>query len=78
MWSTSSYAVQCIGSCIFVERKEILRRDRMGTFLSWVQDTWESLGFDFCATLARDVTNSPLKLGEASEWSFLVLFKFNI
>ena len=30
--------------------------------------TWESLYFDFCATLARDVTNSPLKLDEASEW----------
>ena len=40
--------------------------------------TRESLDFDFCATLARDVTNSPLKLGEASVWSFLVLLKFNI
>ena len=40
--------------------------------------TWESLGFDFCATLARDMTNSRLKLGEASDWSYLVLLKFII
>ena len=33
---------------------------------------------DFCATLARDVTNSPLKLGETSEWLFLVSLKFII
>ena len=49
-----------------------------GTFIWWVLNTRESLDFDFCATLARDVTTSPLKLGEASEWSYLVLLKFII
>ena len=50
--------------------------DCRGTSLWWVLFYRESLDFDFCATLARDVTHSPLKLGEASEGSYLVLLKF--
>ena len=49
-----------------------------GTFLWWVFSIG-SLAILTSVQLSRATsTNSRLKLGEASEWSYLVLLKFNI